>query len=40
MLFFKRKILGSLVDVAPTILDLMGIEIPQEFIGKSLLKYF
>jgi 2,3-bisphosphoglycerate-independent phosphoglycerate mutase len=40
LLFFKRKILGSLVDVAPTILDLMGIKIPQEFIGKSLLKYF
>jgi len=40
MLFFKRKILGSLVDVAPTILDLMGIKIPQEFMGKSLLKYF
>mgnify|MGYP000570529923 CR=1 FL=1 len=38
--FFKRKALGSLVDVAPTILDLMGIEIPQEFVGKSLLRYF
>jgi len=38
--FFKRKVLGSLVDVAPTILDLMGIKIPQEFMGKSLLKYF
>jgi 2,3-bisphosphoglycerate-independent phosphoglycerate mutase len=40
LLFFKRKVLGSLVDVAPTILDLMGIKITQEFIGKSLLKYF
>jgi bisphosphoglycerate-independent phosphoglycerate mutase (AlkP superfamily) len=40
MLFFKRKVLGSLVDVAPTILDLMGIKIPQEFMGKSLLRYF
>jgi 2,3-bisphosphoglycerate-independent phosphoglycerate mutase len=40
LLFFKRKILGSLVDVAPTILDLMRIKIPQEFMGKSLLKYF
>jgi 2,3-bisphosphoglycerate-independent phosphoglycerate mutase len=40
LLFFKRKVLGSLVDVAPTILDLMGIRIPQEFMGKSLLKYF
>jgi len=38
--FFKRKALGSLIDVAPTILDLMGIEIPQEFMGKSLLRYF
>jgi len=43
LFFFKRKILGSLVDIAPTILDLMGgekIKIPQEFVGKSLLKYF
>jgi 2,3-bisphosphoglycerate-independent phosphoglycerate mutase len=40
MLFFKRKVLGPLADVAPTILDLMGIKIPQEFMGKSLLKYF
>jgi len=40
LLFFKRKVLGSLADVAPTILDLMGIEIPQEFVGKSLLRYF
>jgi 2,3-bisphosphoglycerate-independent phosphoglycerate mutase len=39
-LFFKRKVLGSLADVAPTILDLMGVKIPQEFMGKSLLKYF
>jgi 2,3-bisphosphoglycerate-independent phosphoglycerate mutase len=38
--FFQRKVLGSLVDVAPTILDLMGLKIPQEFVGKSLLKYF
>ena len=39
ILFFERKILGSLVDIAPTILDLMNIAIPKEFNGKSLLKY-
>jgi len=38
--FFERKILGSLVDIAPTILDLIGLNIPTEFMGKSLLKYF
>ncbi len=40
MAFFEKKILGSLVDVAPTILDLMGLKIPPEFEGKSLLRYF
>ena len=40
LLFFRKKIIGSLADIAPTILDLMNITIPQEFIGKSLLKYF
>jgi len=40
LVFFERKILGSLVDIAPTILDLMGLSVPQEFMGKSLLKYF
>lgn len=29
---------GTLADVAPTILDLMGIEIPEEMTGKSLLR--
>jgi 2,3-bisphosphoglycerate-independent phosphoglycerate mutase len=38
--FFERKILSSLVDIAPTILDLMGLSVPQEFMGKSLLRYF
>ncbi|GIW67221.1 MAG: 2,3-bisphosphoglycerate-independent phosphoglycerate mutase [Candidatus Parcubacteria bacterium] len=37
--FFNKKILGSLVDIAPTILDLMNIKIPKEFSGKSLLRY-
>ncbi len=38
--FFEKKNLGSLVDIAPTILDLMGLKTPQEFEGKSLLRYF
>lgn len=38
--FFERKILGSLVDIPATILDLMKIKIPEFFEGKSLLKYF
>jgi len=40
LIFFEKKILGSLVDIAPTILDLMKLKIPPEFIGKSLLRYF
>jgi 2,3-bisphosphoglycerate-independent phosphoglycerate mutase len=38
--FFERKTMGSLSDIAPTILDLMAIKIPKSFTGKSLLKYF
>ncbi len=38
--FFSNKILGSLVDIPATILDLMKIKIPPSFEGKSLLRYF
>ncbi len=37
--FYHRKILGSLADLAPTVLELFGLKIPQEFEGKSLLRY-
>lgn len=36
----ERQTAGVLCDVAPTILELMGIPIPKEMNGKSLLKYF
>jgi phosphoglycerol transferase MdoB-like AlkP superfamily enzyme len=29
---------SSQIDLAPTLLDLMGIEIPQYFIGKSMFR--
>jgi 2,3-bisphosphoglycerate-independent phosphoglycerate mutase len=29
---------GALCDVAPTVLDVMGLSIPAEMTGKSLLK--
>jgi 2,3-bisphosphoglycerate-independent phosphoglycerate mutase len=29
---------GRLADIAPTMLDAMGIDIPDEMTGKSLLK--
>ncbi|MBO5714301.1 MAG: 2,3-bisphosphoglycerate-independent phosphoglycerate mutase, partial [Clostridia bacterium] len=38
---FKGKTLsdgGKLCDIAPTLLDMMGIEIPKEMTGKSLIK--
>ncbi len=38
--FYSKKILGSLVDIAPTILDIFNISPPREFEGKSLLRYF
>jgi 2,3-bisphosphoglycerate-independent phosphoglycerate mutase len=31
---------GTLADIAPTILDLMGIPQPEEMTGKSLLTVF
>ena len=30
---------GKLADIAPTILDIMGIEIPKEMTGESLIKW-
>jgi 2,3-bisphosphoglycerate-independent phosphoglycerate mutase len=36
----KKKIRGSLVDIAPTILELLNIPIPSSFMGKSLLNFF
>lgn len=33
----RLRVDGALCDIAPTILDLMGIEIPKEMTGKSLL---
>ena len=38
--FYSKKILGSLVDIAPTILEIFGLPQPKEFEGKSLLRYF
>ena len=29
---------GALCDIAPTLLDLLGIEVPQEMTGRSLLE--
>lgn len=38
--FYSKKILGSLVDIAPTILDIFNIQQPPSFTGRSLLKFF
>ena len=38
--FYNKKILGSLVDVAPTILEIFNLPSVREFEGKSLLRYF
>ena len=35
----EKNVIGSLSDVAPTILDLLNIAIPEEMTGKSLLKF-
>jgi 2,3-bisphosphoglycerate-independent phosphoglycerate mutase len=29
---------GKLADIAPTLLDMMGLEVPKEMTGHSLLK--
>ena len=31
---------GKLGDIAPTMLDLLNLDIPEEMTGKSLIKYF
>jgi len=36
---FKFSSSGSLCDVAPTILDVMGLPIPEEMTGKSLISH-
>jgi len=36
----EKKIVGSLIDIAPTILELMELNIPKEMEGKNLLKYY
>ena len=38
--FYSRKILGSLIDIAPTVLEIFNIPQPKEFEGRSLLRYF
>jgi len=37
--FFEKRIIGSLVDIPATILALLNIKIPPEFMGKNLLPY-
>lgn len=32
----RRSVVGSQVDVAPTLLDLLGIRVPETFVGRSL----
>lgn len=39
-IFFNKKVIGSLIDIAPTILDIFGLPPVKEFEGKSLLRYF
>ncbi|MCS7183884.1 MAG: 2,3-bisphosphoglycerate-independent phosphoglycerate mutase [Patescibacteria group bacterium] len=34
----EKEIVGSLIDIAPTILDIMNLKIPREMEGESLLK--
>jgi len=36
---FNEEAKGALCDVAPTILDVMGLEIPEEMTGTSLIKH-
>jgi 2,3-bisphosphoglycerate-independent phosphoglycerate mutase len=36
----EKKIIGSLIDIAPTILELMELNVPKEMEGKNLLKYY
>lgn len=38
--FYSKKILGSLIDIAPTILEIFQIPKPKEFEGRSLLTHF
>jgi phosphoglycerol transferase MdoB-like AlkP superfamily enzyme len=34
----RRHVLGSQMDIAPTIMDLLGLEAPNAFMGRSLLR--
>ena len=34
----KLKTTGALCDIAPTVLDIMGIKKPEEMTGQSLIK--
>ena len=39
VLYYELEKDGDLCDIAPTLLDIMGIEKPQEMSGKSMIKH-